>query len=53
MSEEEKKGGERGTHTDNELTEVQEIMRDNDLPVYNTNKENKEGEDDSENYVTK
>ena len=51
MSKEEK-GGERGTHTDNDLSEVQEIMRDNDLPFYNTSNESEE-KDDSENYVTK
>jgi hypothetical protein len=53
MTEEEKRGGERGTHTDNDLSEVQEIMRDNDLPFYNTSNDKDEEEDDSENYVTK
>lgn len=43
----EKKGGERGTHKDNDLTDVQEIMQDNDLPTfYTTEDEDKDEAED-------
>jgi hypothetical protein len=47
MSKEESGGS--GTHTDNDLTEVQEIMEDNDLPTfYSTEKEDEDDDDEQE-----
>jgi len=43
MSKKEESGG-SGTHTDNDLTEVQEIMRDNDLPFYHSREEEEDDE---------
>jgi hypothetical protein len=34
MAEEGKNDGESGTHQDNDLSRVQKIMKDNDLPIY-------------------
>lgn len=48
MTEEEKeKEGESGVHEDNDLTDVQKIMKDNDLPVYKTSK-NDDGSKDKD-----
>jgi len=41
MSDEKKKGA----HSDNDLTEVQEIMKDNDIPFYHSKEEDDEAED--------
>jgi hypothetical protein len=49
MTEEEKKVGESGTHTDNNLEEVKEIMEDNNLPTFYSTKQkigDEEEEDD-------
>lgn len=41
---EEKKGEKSGSHSDNDLSKTQKIMKDNDLPFYHS----KEQEDDDE-----
>jgi len=44
MSDDKKKGA----HSDNDLTEVQEIMKDNDIPFYHSIEEDNESENREE-----
>jgi hypothetical protein len=49
--EEEKETGKSGSHTDNDLSEVQEIMRDNDIPFYHS-KEEEDNDDEDGKHTT-
>jgi len=52
MTEKEKKEGESGSHEDNDFSRVQKVMKDNDIPFYNTaGDDNEDDEDDSDNFT--
>jgi len=38
----------KGAHSDNNLSKVQQIMKDNDIPFYHSNEEDDEAEDGEE-----
>lgn len=48
MTDEEKKNGERGTHSDNDLTRVQKIMKDNNLPFYHSKTKDEDEDNETE-----
>lgn len=43
--EEKKENGKSGSHSDNDLSKVQKVMKDNNIPLFFSNEEENETED--------